>query len=310
MVTVRSKALGDRRIVRLAQLAGYPGGDDEALGKMTRLWALCAEQQTNTPEVRHIRACLGPRGEEHLVESGLGDDKHRDPSLGDGVFRVRGCDETDWYFARLEQLANAEAGRARASLAQRDVAGRFRSGAPPGSFQHDSSDGPASDLLSGSDLPIPELPDPKKIVRAERVEVATGSHRVLRARMFNEAWTYAGLKHEELKVAGVDPHARNCWSHLPDVNAQESQDLLARITELAIGESPDWNRVRDVIRNRIDVAAAEARRDGTLRWFTPARMWAAKSFSIAKDLSPAQAAQPRGPKLAVEPPPVRKVKTL
>lgn len=327
MVTVRTKALGDRRLVRLALLATYPGGDDEALGKMTRLWALCAEQQTDTPEVRHIRACLGPRGEEHLVESGLGDDKHRDPKLDEGVVRVRGCDETDWFYARLEQQGQTEAGRVRAALAERDAAGRFIPDRPPDRSW--TSQTPASDhspdLNSGSDLIRPELPDLGVIVEAERAKVASASpaddHNARtaartsntnrRSRLFNAAWGYAGHKHHELKADGVDPNARNCWSALPSADSIETKSLNARLDELLEGDAPDFGRASDVIRNRVDVAAAEARRDKTLRWFIPARMWDAKSFSIAKDLSPEQAAQPRRTSdKPITEQPIRRIKTL
>lgn len=336
MVTVRSKALGDRRLVRLAQLAQYPGGDDEALGKMTRLWALCAEQQTNTPEVRHIRACLGPRGEEHLVESGLGDDKHRDPSLAEGVIRVRGCDQSDWHHARLEQQARAEAGRARAALASRDAAGRMlpmQTAGPPGSVQQDSSITPASrasdhspDLIS--DPASLKLPDSGESVSAEREKQVSAADLVVarqaartkhdrRARLFNDAWGYAGFKHAELQAAGVDPHARSCWNGLPSASSDEARALFARIDELTEGEKPDWSRAMETIKNRVDVAAAEARRDAkagqraALRWFIPARMWDAKSFSIAKDMSPEQAAQPRrADKPAAPEQPIRRMKTF
>lgn len=321
MVTVRSKALSDRRLVQLAKLAGYPGGDDEALGKMTRLWALCAEQQTNTPEVRHIRACLGPRGEEHLVESGLGDDKHRDPSLAEGVIRVRGCDETDWYFALLERKGQEDAGRARATSAIRDARGRFLPEPEPPPVQQEPASDHSPDLGSGSDPIRPELPDLGAITSAERARVieraaaapANRNRTDRRRRLHMHAWGYAGMKHDELRADGVDPNARNCWAGLPSASSLEAQSLFARIDELAPGDTEaEFNRAGEVIKNRVDVAAAEARRDKTLRWFIPARMWDAKSFSIAKDLSPEQAAQPRRHQPDDKPPaaPARRMRTL
>jgi hypothetical protein len=328
MVTVRSKALGDRRIVRLAQLAAYPGGDDEALGKMTRLWALCAEQQTNTPEVRDIRACLGPRGEEHLVESGLGDDNHRDPTLEAGVVRVRGCDECDWHGALAEQRARVEGGRARAEAALRDgrVAGRFKPADPPADHQLT----PASSLSgSSSDLIRPELPESGESVSAERerqvspadlhvAKLGAQTKADRRRRLFGDAWMYAGMKHAELQAAGIDPHARSCWGGLPSASTDAARNLFARIDELTEGDAPNWKAAEEAIRNRVDVAAAEARRDakagqqGALRWFIPARMWDAKQFSVAKDLSPEQAGQPRhtNNKPASADQPIRRIKTL
>ena len=295
-VTVRAKAFGDSRIVFLGQLLGCSWND--AFVRVIRLWSVCAEQQTDTPEARFIRACLEhPQGEQHLVESGLGDDLRRDPSLAEGVVRVRGCDETDWYFAAMEQRGAQEAGRARAALADRDAAGRFVPTGPPALDQRTSSVGPASDHSPdlGSEIcsesSARKLPDPQAIVHAER-----GAARVdQRRRLFGDAWTYAGLKHHELKAEGIDPNARNCWGVMPDAGSFEAQQLFARIDELTAGDAPDWKRARELVRNRIDVAAAEVRaaKPPTLRWFIPARMWDAKSFAIAKDLSPEQAAQPR-----------------
>jgi hypothetical protein len=327
-VTVRAKAFGDRRIVRLAQLAQYPGGDDEALGKMGRLWSLCAELQTDKPDVREIRACLGPRGEEHLVESGLGDDNHRDPSLEAGVVRVRGCDECDWHGALAEQRARVEGGRARAEAALRDgrEAGRFKPADPPAGHQLP----PASSLSgSSSDLIRPELPESGESVSAERestpsladlhiAKLAARTRDDRRRKLFGDAWSYAGLKHAELQATGIDPHARSCWGGLPSASTEAARNLFARIDELTEGDAPNWKAAEEAIRNRIDVAAAEARRDakagqrGALRWFIPARLWDAKQFAVAKDLSPEQAGEPRhtNNKPAASEQPIRRIKTL
>jgi len=314
-VTVRAKAFGDRRLVRLAELAGYAGGDDEALGKMSRLWSLCAELQTDKPDVREIRACLGPRGEEHLVESGLGDDSRRDPTLDAGVVRVRGCDECDWAGALAEQRAREEGGRVRAETALRDSSGRFVNERPPDVQLPPASDH-SPDLGSSSDLPIPELPDLGEIVQAER-EVATKLSSIparsrddRRRKLFGDAWNYACLKHHELRAEGIDSHARS-WAAMPPASSIESQLLLSRINELTEDDAADFRAAGEVIKNRVDVAAAEARRDKTLRWFIPARMWDAKSFAIAKDLSPAQAAQPRrSAKESAPEQPIRKMRTF
>lgn len=94
---------------------------------------------------------------------------------------------------------------------------------------------------------------------------------------------------------------------MPSASSDEVKELLSRIDELTEGDSPNWERAAEVIRNRIDVAAAEARRDKTLRWFIPARMWNPKSFAVAKDMSPEQAAVPRRGGAGPEPRGPRKV---
>ncbi len=297
-VTVRAKAFGDPRITFLAQLLGC--SRNEAFMRMVQLWGVCAEEQTDKPEVRRIRACLeNIQGEKLLVESGLGDDI-ADPSLV--VVRVRGCDETDWYYALIELQGQVEAGRARAATAARDAKGRFLD--PVGDR---SSQSPASDLSgsgSGSPDPIrPELPESGETVRAEReaAPLLPGIRNIGPARtnterrnkLVNDAWNYAALVHTQLKADGVDKHARNCWS---GTNIAEARRLLVAIVEdLAQGDAPNWTAAQDTIRNRVDVAAAAARREKTLRWFTPMRMWDPTHFAKDAEQSPEQAAQPRRP---------------
>lgn len=312
-VTVRAKAFGDSRIVFLSKLLGCTW--NEAFIRMIRLWSTCAEQQTDKPEVRHIRACLEDiQGDKHLVESGLGD-LIADPSLV--VVRVRGCDETDWYYAKLELEGQTRAGLARAATAVRDARGRFGDGIAPASIQPSDL---CPDLRSGSDPVRPELPDPRTITSAERREVASpadahlarAAHKTTddkRRKLINDAWNYAALKHHELKAEGVDPHARNCWSSLNI--GEEMKSLRSIVEDLTQGDAPNFIAAQDHIRNRINVAAAEARRDKTLRWFTPMRMWDAKSFARCAALSPEQAATPRRPEPpAPAAPAVRKIKTL
>lgn len=303
-VTVRAKAFGDSRIVFLAKLLGCSWND--AFIRLIRLWSVCAEQQTDKPEVRHIRACLEDiQGEKHLVESGLGD-TIADPNLV--VVRVRGCDETDWYYAKLELEGQAEAGRARAATAIRDARGRFVDPGGDRSSQTPASLSPDSDLISGSgsDLPASKLPESGgEIVRAERgsladqhtVRIAGRSNADLRNKLVNAAWNYAALVHTQLKSDGIDPNARNVWS---GTNIAEARKMLvAIVADMTQGDEPNWKAAEDTIRNRVDVAAAEARRDhkagqqAALRWFTPMRMWDAKSFARGAELTPEQAGTPR-----------------
>jgi len=363
-VTIHYKALGDPRLLCLANLAGYADGADSALAKMTRLWSVCTFRQTDTPDVREIRACLGPRGEEHLVACGLGDDHTTDAELAPGVVRVRGCEGMiEWFGEQPAQ--QVKAGKRRAATARRDQRGRLLRGpsdvgdalplesplealdsSGPAKHQPTPAQDPDPDpeicALSGdpdlgSDpapseappgdrsrehtapgtvLALPLAPVPHKPVDLRVTPGPTRDREDLRRRLWNEAWTLAGLEHQKLKSEGVDSDARNCWSGMPDANSSEARALFARIDEHMLGDKPNVDAVREVFRNRILVAAAEARWNlKHLRFFTPARMWNAESFAIAKALSPAQVQastqQRAGPKGAREnAEPTRRIKTL
>jgi hypothetical protein len=154
------------------------------------------------------------------------------------------------------------------------------------------------------------------VIRLSAVPARTRDDR--RRKLWVEAWTYAGLRHQELKAAGIDPDARNCWSGLPDASGPEAKLLFERIDQLLLGDEPDFAGSREIIRNRVDVAAEEARLLRHLRWMTPMRLWNEESFAIAAALTPAQVraqaatqsrAGPRGS--GPRPPdPIRRVKTL
>lgn len=114
----------------------------------------------------------------------------------------------------------------------------------------------------------------------------------IRRSLFNESWQLAGREFLQLQREGFDPEARNSWAGIPVASSEPAKELFARIDELLIGDSPDLATARDVISNRVRVAAADARRDKHLQFMTPMRMWNARSFHIAKDLTPEQAATP------------------
>jgi hypothetical protein len=155
------------------------------------------------------------------------------------------------------------------------------------------------------------------IVRAEHgapPSTPAGDRAFRRRKLHGESWLYAAGKFREARTAGIDPHARDCWGSMPPAAGAEAQALFARIDELTEGDAPDWDRAAETIRNRVDVAFAEARaKHKHLQFCTPMRMWAEQSFAIAKDLSPAQVAQPsRAPPRSSSTPtePARPMKTF
>lgn len=140
----------------------------------------------------------------------------------------------------------------------------------------------------------PELPEPDPGVSKPAQRGSSAERESVRRRLVTFAWQYAGERYRELEREGIDPSAvPNCWNGLPSANSDEMRELKARIDELLDGKAPTYEAAEDVIKRRIDVAAAEARRDRRRDYMTPPRMWNPKSFSIASSMSPAQASRPR-----------------
>lgn len=186
---------------------------------------------------------------------------------------------------------------------------------------------PGSEITPGFDPALPEPLDLGAIVRAER-EAAPGRdvtaipeppappppgthqrhlmpHQVphpdrardaARSRLCTEAWQYALAQHNTLRMTeGIDPHAQS-WEAAPGASYPPFVELRARVAELVRSEA-DLEAARARIRHRVNVAAAAARRDATLRWFTPSVMWDPKHFARDVELSVEQALSPRhGPR--------------
>lgn len=100
-LTARAKILG--------AVAGY--SEYEAMGRLVELWAQCQEDKSDVLEEKYIRAHLGPRGVDALLEADLGE------RLEDGV-RVRGArEEIDAQDRRVDaaRRAGEASGHARSS---------------------------------------------------------------------------------------------------------------------------------------------------------------------------------------------------
>jgi len=134
-----------------------------------------------------------------------------------------------------------------------------------------------------------------------------------RRKLNHDAWQYAAQEHAKLRACGISPAAVP-WPPMPA--GAPSSDLIKRTGEvLAMTDPPDYEAAWAMIKRRIDVAIAEARRVGNLDWCTPSLMWGGdegRGFWRALEFTPQQAAQPRLPAGARAPSaePARRIKTL
>lgn len=159
--TIAQGAYSDPRVLYLAQIAGYADGVDTALGKLARLWGRCTHLQTDVVSPIEVRACLGPRGDEHLVEAGLGE-------LVPGGVRVKGRfdnntgrDRFVWYAeTAAKKSGRAVGGRTRAAGAARDQLGRMV-----------SSKTQQTPMLEPSNVQHPTLLDGDSDQQAQHVQV-------------------------------------------------------------------------------------------------------------------------------------------
>lgn len=172
---------------------------------------------------------------------------------------------------------------------------------------------PAPEARTG---PLP--PEPLGTRAAEPVPstklVAIAGVSPERSRLNTEAWNYAATSHAMLReegIAGDVPFPLLAYG-------DPMRELAARVREL-LGDDiePDYEGARAKLRHRVDVAIAEARRSDVqhLKWFTPSRLWDAKSFARALEVSPAEAGRSRvGPRRLTESqtpePEIRRLKTL
>jgi len=158
---------------------------------------------------------------------------------------------------------------------------------------------PRARAIPGPDpIPTPPRPEPA----ADRSRQAPDP----RVKINHDAWAYAAAKHAELRAEGIDPQA---IPFPPMPVGAGAGDLVARTRELT-ADRPDYEAAMAVHRRRIDVMAAECRRDDVrhLRWFTPSRIWEERPFYKAAELSPIQAGErSRMPTRAADPPTLRLV---
>lgn len=270
-VTIHHSAFSDRRIAYLGELAGY--STMEALGRLAALWSRCTELQTDRPGAFEIRSCLGPRGDQLLVECGLGE------AIGDEV-RVRGCQGRTEWFGEVGPGAPRQTagGKARASKAQRDARGRLlpTSKAPPASgdagpmldvagpatVQHPSNR-PASD---------PDLDPEIRDTRSARAIPPTTDYDPSSIQHVNAwvDWTYRAVSESLVAVAaelGIPDALPFPMRQNTPVESRGARDLRDRIRE-------EGAIAPQVCKRVVEALAAEARETKGIDWlsekaFTP-----------------------------------------
>lgn len=323
-VTIDYRAWSDPRVRAFSEMSGY--SFYETMGRLAGLWSRCTELQNECPGEVEIRACLGQRGVELLVDSGLGE------VMGDGSIRVRGCVGRHEWYGNVKPGAprQTHGGKARAANAQRDARGRLlprnAGGAGPSnqssnssnsSSNRDSGSGTsvdAGDLLdvagpathqqpsnrpaSESDLSrrdlsraraIPPSPEPVAPSPTEPQTLTLAQ----RQKINSDVWEAARRAHEGLRSAGIDRHAR-AWTAMP--TGAGATELAARTVELAEQLGTEA-AVREKHASVIEVRVEEAKRlhregrESPLQYFIPTRIYERTSFWKSAELSPQQAAQ-------------------
>lgn len=158
---IEDEAYSDVRFQVLAtgcQLAD----SDHALGKMSRLWRQCTSQGTYVLSEATVRAVLGARAVESLVESGLGE------VTGDGI-RIRGTrGRIEW----LKKLRNNAKKGGKAKAAKRQTGGRQEAARTlPTPFPPAPAPAPIP-----APIPAPTNPEPEKSSASPPARAPSGPH--------------------------------------------------------------------------------------------------------------------------------------
>lgn len=102
------------------------------------------------------------------------------------------------------------------------------------------------------------------------------------------AWQYALTVHTGLR--GELGASAKPWPAL--MTGAGATELVARIRERLDVGAPEVD-IADGLRHVVDVTAAASKRERTLRFFTPSRIWAEPSFSRSAESTVEQALEPR-----------------
>ncbi|HEY6040189.1 MAG TPA: hypothetical protein VIV58_38160 [Kofleriaceae bacterium] len=123
--------------------------------------------------------------------------------------------------------------------------------------------------------------------REEKRDLDQNSHSRVRERhpdagaIARKAWSHGSKVRQELAAANVLVPP---WALLVGTEHAGWTALLDRVCERLVGSTPE--AVERICINRIDVAAAKARKDGDGNWFVAATMFSRSSFDTFAELDP------------------------
>lgn len=302
-VRIDASAWGDLRFATLARLCGFADAE-HALIKCAKIWSWQTEhytedQPTYAVDSDIVESALGAGGAQHLVRARLAEE------TPDGL-RIRGAvGRIEWLWkSRKASKKGGDATKRKHS--DKDGPDGLGSAGPAAPKNGGLTPGPLTlppdpDLsLRRSGSSFPELLDPA-IARVERVEPAPITPLRLpvppahdpRVRLNSDAWIYAAKEHQRLREEGIGRDAMP-FGALPF--GAPARELAARTQELlARTDPPDFAATAAAHRHRVDVAAAEARREQHARWFVPTKLWDAQQFARALETTLSAAGQPRAP---------------
>lgn len=188
-VRVEKDAFSEPRIELLGTLAGY--NRFEALGRLTHLWSVCTDRETNVVSEAIVAATIGPGGVEALIGAELGE------RVEDGI-RVRGtAGRTEWLAKKRAGSENGGKATAAHKAAKKEPSGSHDPAIGQPSGSHGEATTQTIGEPSGSPL-SPSLPTPKE----EKKEMSAVADRVLAHLSSKTGIRYRGAKkHVQLIMA-------------------------------------------------------------------------------------------------------------
>lgn len=284
VINLQTDFFKDRRVDIIAQRAGLDL--EVAQIRLIKLWCWCRDEGTKfavggdrpgwvVPD-SVVRGFLGPNGPEALLADGC-----EELALGirteDGRIYLAGSERT----VRNLLSAGAKArkgGQARSALAGR-LAGRYQPVNQPQTSQPPATDQPGHQPQASSKLaPASSVPctDQNTHTPARARDPYVPERHPDAGRVADRVWTYAAVKHGELRASGLDPTTPP-WPATHGSSNPGWLALLDRATEM-LAEMPATDAEARG-KHRVDVSAAEAKSRGTLRWFNALAMFVSDSFA-------------------------------
>lgn len=315
-VVTDEEAYSDVRFEILAGLVGFADAD-HALVKMQRVWLWCIKHRTDIVPVSVISAILrtsssGAQQPSSSIQQLLGPLDRGGADLaepaGDGLVRIKGCDQhrTFWYDDRRKADKSA-GGKARAAAGARDGAGRFsgksasaghpldqqtdqqRSSDTPADVQH----GPAlldqqHPATPASDSEIPEIPSAS--ARSPEPGARSAGHDSV-ARVANELRVERADVVRRVQADGIDRGAPGSGMGIGTKGETDAVRMvsafLAREPQPADppGEQPS-DRARRLGRYVLSMLEVDARHNGSVAKLREANAFTESTVDWALNTTP------------------------